>query len=88
MSSTGENKKPINLIFGIVFLVLGVILFLIPGKIAPVCMPMPDGGFMKCHWMGESVKDIGAVIAVYGEVFILFRKSAAATGIALSNIEL
>lgn len=88
MNDTGKNKKPINLIFGIVFMVLGVVLFLIPVKIACVCMPMQDGGFMKCHWMGESVKAIGAAIAVYGAVFILFRGSAASSGIALSNIAL
>lgn len=88
MNNTDKNKKNINLIFGLVFLVLGVILFFIPGSIAPVCMPMKDGGFMKCHWMGEAVKGIGIAIAVLAAVFLILRNSVAAVGIAASNIVL
>ena len=84
MNNTDKNKKNINLIFGLVFLVLGVILFFIPGSIAPVCMPMKDGGFMKCHWMGEAVRLLGGLIALSGLAFLICKKSR--FGISVYNI--
>lgn len=45
-----------NKIFGILFIIFGVLLILTPGTLAPVCPAMPDGKFMKCHWMGQAIK--------------------------------
>ena len=72
-------------IFAVLFIVVGVLLFLTPGVLAPVCPPKADGGFMKCHWMGEAEKGIGAVIILLGMVFLLLRSSAAAYGLAIAN---
>ena len=48
-------------IFGILFLVLGLLLFLTPGTLAPVCPMKPDGSFMKCHWMDVAEQSTAAV---------------------------
>jgi len=73
-------------IFALIFLILGAVLYFTPDHIAPVCPVMPDGGFMKCHWMGEAVRMLGGLIAALGVVFLLFKSSR--IGIAFSNIGL
>ena len=73
-------------IFGILFLVLGLLLFLTPGTLAPVCPMKPDGSFMKCHWMGEAARMLGGLITALGVIFLLSKRSR--IGIAFSNIGL
>lgn len=58
-----------NRIFGIAFVVLGVLIMLTPGVISPVCPAMADGKFMKCHWMGQAIKGAGGLMAVLGAVY-------------------
>ncbi|MDO5714400.1 MAG: DUF4418 family protein [Tissierellia bacterium] len=73
-------------IFGIIFIILGLLLMFIPEKIAPVCPPMEDGHFMKCHWMGHAVMGQGGLIVVTGIIFLLLKNEAMALGMAISNI--
>lgn len=73
-------------IFAVLFIALGVLLFLTPGVLAPVCPPKADGGFMKCHWMGEAEKGIGAVIILLGIMFLLLKNSAIAYGLVVANV--
>jgi len=71
-------------LFAIVIVVLGLLFFFTPSHIAHVCGTKPDGSFMKCHWMGEAVKMLGALIAVMGVLFALLKKYA--KGLALACI--
>jgi len=66
-------------VFAVLMLALGILLFLTPGTITPVCPAMPDGSFMKCHWMDIAEQGLGAVIAfggvLVGVLSFLFAKS-------------
>ena len=75
-----------NKIFGIIFVILGVLIMLTPGTIAPVCPAMADGKFMKCHWMGNMTMGIGAVILVLAIIFIIVKDSKISLGLSISNI--
>ena len=69
-------------IFGLLIVVIGLLLFFAPFNISHVCGLKDDGSFMKCHWMGEAVRMLGALITVLGLVFAWCEKMA--KGIALS----
>ena len=75
-----------NKIFGILFVILGVLIMLTPGTIAPTCPAMADGKFMKCHWMGNMTMGIGAVILVLAIIFIVVKDSKISLGLSISNI--
>lgn len=77
----------IKRIFAILFLALGILLFLTPGTLAPVCPIMPDGSYMKCHWMDVAEQGLGAVIAFGGVLALLFSEKLGA-GIAAMNLGL
>ena len=66
--------------------IIGLLVLFAPFGFAHVCFPKADGGFMKCHWMGEAVRMLGGLIAALGVVFLLVKSSR--IGIAFSNIGL
>ena len=66
--------------------IIGLLVLFAPFGYAHACFPKADGGFMKCHWMGEAVRMLGGLIASLGVVFLLFKSSR--IGIAFSNIGL
>ena len=73
-------------IVGMLIIIIGLLVLFAPFGYAHVCFPKADGGFMKCHWMGEAVRMLGGLIAALGIVFLLFKSSR--IGIAFSNIGL
>ena len=90
MSEGISKGKNLDIIFSVMFLVLGLLLAFTPKNLAPVCAPMHDGSFMKCHWMGEAVVYLGIAIAVLA-LIILFvstylNNTGAALGLILANI--
>ena len=59
-------------IFGAIILLLGILFVLVPFHLGThVCPPKADDSFMKCHWMGEVVRMLGALIAILG-IFVMF----------------
>ena len=76
-----------NKIFGILFIIFGVLIFLTPGTLAPVCPAMLDGKFMKCHWMGQAIKGIGGVMTVLGLIYTAIKsKKQMFFTLAISNV--
>ncbi len=73
-------------ILGYISAIIGFLLVLAPKFITPVCPPMEDGMFMKCHWMGNMTMGIGAVILVLSIIFIIVKDSKISLGLAISNI--
>lgn len=73
-----------KIIFPLLICVIGGLLFFAPFGFAHVCFAKPDGGFMKCHWMGEAVRMLGGLIAASGCIFFIFKQ--ARFGIAFYNI--
>ena len=73
-------------IVGMLIVIIGLLVLFAPFGFAHVCFPKADGGFMKCHWMGEAVRMLGGLIAALGVVFLLVKSSR--IGIAFSNIGL
>ena len=69
-------------IFAIIIIIIGILMFFTPHHIAHVCPPKADGSFMKCHWMAEAVRMLGALVVFMGIFFALFETFA--KGIALS----
>ena len=77
------SRKKIS---GYVSAIIGLLLVLAPKFITPVCPPMENGMFMKCHWMGNMTMGIGAVILVLAIIFIIVKDSKISLGLAISNI--
>ena len=71
-------------IFGGIFILFGVMLALLPNKIAPVCHVEEGAKMMKCFWTGRALFGTGILLAVLN-IFFCITKSAQ-TGIAVSNI--
>ena len=71
-------------IFGGIFILFGVMLALLPNKIAPVCHVEEGAKMMKCFWTGRALFGTGILLAVLN-IFFCITKSAQ-IGIAVSNI--
>jgi len=69
-------------VFALLIVLIGLVLFFTPFHLAHVCGTKPDGSFMKCHWMGETVRMLGGLIAILGVIFAVCEKMA--KGIAVS----
>lgn len=72
-------------IIGIILVIFGALIALTPFKLAPVCGPMQNGMFMKCHWMGKAVVGSGAIIAIIGAAYAYVCSSKAKFALAFSN---
>ena len=73
-------------ILGYISAIIGILLVLAPKFITPVCPPMENGMFMKCHWMGNMTIGIGAVILVLAIILIVVKDSKISLGLSISNI--
>ena len=60
-------------IVGYISAIIGFLLVFAPKFITPVCPPMENGMFIKCHWMGNMTMGIGAVILVLAIIFIIVK---------------
>jgi hypothetical protein len=67
---------------GIVFTALGLLLALGPQFLFKVCEPMDDI-IMKCHWSAQAEIGVGAVIAVLGIAFIVFKYARIQLGLVI-----
>ena len=81
MIKVGRKK-----ILGYISAIIGLLLALAPKFITPVCPPMENGMFMKCHWMGNMTIGIGAVILVLAIILIVVKDSKISLGLSISNI--
>lgn len=71
-------------IFSALIIIIGLLVLFAPFGFAHVCPPKAEGGFMKCHWMGEAVRLLGGLIALSGLAFFICKKSR--FGISVYNI--
>jgi len=72
-------------IFASIIIIIGLLLFFTPFGIAQVCNKMMENGKpMKCHWMGEEVRLLGAIITLSGVLMAFFARFA--QGLALSTV--
>ena len=72
------NKK---YIFGVIFIVSGVLLALMPYKIAPVCHA---DKMIKCFWTGRALLGTGVLLAVLNVFFCVMKSGQ--SGIVIANI--
>lgn len=70
-------------IVAILIVILGVVMLLIPQFIAPVC-PIHDGHIMKCHWMGQAVVGLGALIGLLGLLMLVVKDKKMAAAFSIS----
>lgn len=73
-------------VFGLIYIILGLLMALAPTVIAPTCGPMENGMFMKCHWMGRSAMGIGVVIAILGAAYTYVCSSKAKSALAFASL--
>lgn len=74
-----------NSIYGYIFIVIGIILTLIPGVIAPTCPMMETGKFMKCHWMGKAVFGSGILVILFGIIYTIAKKGSSRLIVSVCN---
>ena len=74
-----------NNIFGLLFVIIGILLSFTPNYIAPVCKVM-DNHPMKCFYMGRAVVSLGVGIIVLGVVFLILKNNYIRIGIVIANI--
>lgn len=73
-----------RLFSGILYIVLGFLTALGPILLFPVCGPMDDGRFMKCHWTGQAELGIGLVIGILGIILLLIKSKQIRIGIEIA----
>lgn len=73
-------------IFAAILFILAVVMVLLPVLIAPTCPMMPNGKFMKCHWMGKAVEGIGVMMALISLIMIFAKSSGLRMGLGIANI--
>ncbi len=62
-------------VFAVTFIVAGILLTLLPFKLAPVCTrPKPDGSPMICYYVGKIEIILGYVLACLGALMFLLQK--------------
>ena len=77
-------KRKLDIV-GVIFLAVAV--FLITGLFVlfPVCGPMDDGSFMKCHWTGRALIGSGIISAALAVVHLLINDAKAKGAVALAQ---
>lgn len=74
--------KKNQLIVGLAFFLLGLLVAIGPHTLFAVCEAMGDG-FMKCHWTAQAETGIGLSIALAGLLSVFFAKEEYRIGIHL-----
>lgn len=83
MEAERNNKKRRPGVLDIVIAVLSCSLCAAPQFVFRTCGMKPDGGWMLCHWTGQAVTAIGAVVFLLS-VVRFFAPSQVKWGISLS----
>ena len=71
---------------GLLGILYGVLLIAIPQVIAPLCGPMEDGGWMKCHYTGSAEIGVGLVAIVLGVLLLVFKDAAVRIGLSVGVV--
>ena len=69
----------ILLVLSVVFLI-GILTFFAP------CSPRDDGSWMTCHWAGQAVTGIAAVLLVISVIHLVVKDAKVKQGLALAMI--
>ena len=81
-----ENKK-INIgVSDIALVVLGVIFFVGIRTFFAPCGPKDDGNWMTCHWAGQAISGIAAVLLVIAVIHLIVKDAKVKQGLALAII--
>ncbi|MBQ9685641.1 MAG: DUF4418 family protein [Oscillospiraceae bacterium] len=81
-----EQKKTSVRIFDIVQLVLCACFFLGLLFVFGPCGPKEDGGWMTCHWAGQAVAGVAAVLTVLALLRLAVRNNGVKAGLSLASI--
>ena len=65
------------------FIILGLLIAIGPSTLFPVCDPMENGSFMKCHWTERAELGIGLGIVLLSVLTIVFASKQIRAGISI-----
>lgn len=81
-----EKQKRKIKISDITFLVVSAIFFIGSLTFFQPCEPMEDGGWMTCHWAGQAVAGIAAVLLVISILHIVVSNAQMKSGLSMAAI--
>lgn len=81
-----EKQKRKIKISDITFLVVSAIFFIGSLTFFQPCEPMEDGGWMTCHWAGQAVAGIAAVLLVISILHIVVSNAQMKSGLSMATI--
>jgi hypothetical protein len=73
-------------IIGFILLAVGLLQSLGTLWLFPTCGAKADGSYMKCHWSGQTLIALGAVVTVTALIYLFAKRKSVRGGIALSVI--
>ncbi|MBQ9625025.1 MAG: DUF4418 family protein [Clostridia bacterium] len=80
-------EKKINIKINDIILLAVSFCFLIGMKfVFGPCGPKEDGGFMACHWAGNAITGLAAVLTAISVIHIIVQNNQLKMGLALSTV--
>lgn len=81
------EKKKINIgVTDIILLVLSIVFLIGIRTFFAPCGPKDDGSWMTCHWAGQAITGIAAVLLVISVIHLLVKESKVKQGLAIAMI--
>mgnify|MGYP002623852021 FL=1 len=81
------NNKKLNIgVTDIILLVLSAVFFLGLLTFLAPCGPKDDGSWMTCHWAGQALRGISAVLLVISGIHFFVKDSKIKLGLSLAAI--
>ena len=70
----------------ILLLVLNLVFFVGIQNVFTPCEPRPDGSWMNCHWAGQALTGIAAVLVVIALMHLVIPRAQIKLGLALAML--
>jgi hypothetical protein len=81
-----KDLKDSGSVIGFVLLALGLFQSIGTLWLFPTCGAKDDGSYMKCHWTGQTLIALGAVVVIMAVIYLFAKSKSVRGGIALSVI--
>ena len=79
-----EKKKALGL--ELIQALIGAALLISLFTVAAPCAPKADGGWMTCHWAGQAVRGLAALLLVFALIRLIIKNTGVRMGMDLASI--